>query len=307
MKGACPDGRRHPRLRPIPHPLAPHSRPQPPEPPRPLPSDPAVTHDPQGNRLPGIDDISGFCGDMVQWGPCRCDPWDRWGWSSVIFQVRRYTPANLWMNKTDWRDLVRSTDAHTAASTLIYLAWSFDAPPPPYCVPQLLEHIRQAFNTPSLALSPHLCAVNTIRNTIDRKIVESLPEEGPVFLSPLKLPSLHDIESIWPKPGSIRRYRDSEHPHWLLIVNMGERVARERLLLPPDTWTGAERMIGPPLTAIASLTVFAERRPAPATLRFLQLVRSEFARPGYLRAGLRPRTRSILDRRPLLGQPQTQS
>ncbi len=88
---------------------------------------------------------------------------------------------------------------------------------------------------------------------------------------------------------------------------MGERVARERLLLPPDTWTGAERMIGPPLTAIASLTVFAERRPAPATLRFLQLVRSEFARPGYLRAGLRPRTRSILDRRPLLGQPQTQS
>ncbi len=107
MMGACANGRRHPRLRPLPHPLAPHSRPQPPAAPRRLPSDPAVTHDPQGNRLPTIDDISGFCGGLVEWAPCRCDPWDMWGWSSVIFQVRRYTPANLWMNETDWRDLVR--------------------------------------------------------------------------------------------------------------------------------------------------------------------------------------------------------
>ena len=313
MLGAPDNGRDHPRLRTIPHPLAPHPRLQAAEPRRRLPHDPAVTHDPQGNPLPDINDISGYYGDLVEWGPCPWDPWDRWGWSSIIFLVHYYAPEYLGTDETDWRDLVRSTDAHTAASALIYLEWSLEVPPPPPCVPHLLEHICRAFNTPSLAFSPHLRAVNTIRNTIDRKIVDSLPEDGPVFLSPLKLPPLRDIRTIWPECANryiwphIRKYANSEHLDWLLIVNTGERVARDRLLLPPETWTRAEQAIGPQLAAIAALTVFAEHGPKPATERFMQLVRSESSRPGYLRDGLRPRFRSILPRGPLLGQPRTQT
>ncbi len=314
MTGAPSDRWRHPRLRPIPHPLAPRTRPQPAEPPRRLPPDPKVTHDPQGDPLPSIDDISGYYADLVEWSPCPCDPWDEWGWSSVIFLVHYYAPEYLGIHEADWRCLVRSTDAHTAASALIYLGWCLNAPPPPPGIPQFVEHICQAFNTPCQASDPHVRAVNTIRNAIDRKIIDSLPESGPVFFSPLKLPRLQDIQAIWPPSGhrnrlgrvpSLRRYADCDHPDWLLIFNTGERVARERLLIRPETWAWAESMIGPQLTAITALAVFAERTQAPATERFLELVQRESSRPGYLRNGLRPR-RSILSRPPL-GQPRPQS
>lgn len=312
MTGAPGDSWPHPRLRPIPHPLAPHTRPQPAGPPRRLPPDPAITHDPQGDALPGIDDISGYYADLVEWSPCPCDPWDMWGWSSVIFLVHYFAPEYLGIQEADWHHLVRSTDAHTAASTLIYLGWRLDAPPPPPGVPQLLEDIRQAFNSPCQASNPYVRAVNTIRNAIDRKIVASLPGGGPIFLSPLKLPRLQDIRAIWPPSGyrnrlsrvpSLRRYADCDHPDWPLIFNAGERVARERLLIRPETWARAESAIGPQLTAIAALAVFSEQTPAPATERFLDLVQREYSRPGYLRNGLRPR-RSILPRPPL-GQPRT--
>ena len=309
------EGLRHngPRLRPIAHPLAPRTHPVHPgsaEPLRRLPPASGVTLDPQGEPLPSIDDISGLCADLVQWGPCPNDPWDRWGWSSVVFLIQYYVPPFLGMSETDWRELARSTDYHTAASALIYLECSLggaDYPPPG--IPQLLEHIAQAFNMRSQASSPHLRAIDAIRHTIDRKIMESLPEDGPVFLSPLSLPSLPDIRRIWPEGGGplLRLYDDLDQPDWHFIVCEGEGIARHQLVLPPETWARAERMIGLQLTAIAALTVFAEQGQAPAAPRFLQLVRSEFSRPGYLRDRLRPRLRSTHPRGPLLGQPRPQS
>ena len=299
------------------HPLAPQPHPAPPRPAEPhrrLPPDPGVTHDSQGKTLPSVDDISGLCADLVEWGPCSADPWHMWGWSSVIFHVHYYAPEFIGTTERDWRILVRASDAHTAASTLIYMQWSLDYPAPLLRVVDLFHDICWAFSSPSRDSDPHVRAIHTIRNTIDRKIVESLPEGGPVFLSPLKLPALRDIRAIWPKrldddphsyipsPGI---YANCDHADWLIVVNLGERIARERLLLSPETLARAETAIGPQLVAIAALAVFAERTPTPAAERFPELVRWEASQPGYLKDGLRSRPLNLL--RPGPGHKRTQS
>ena len=297
-----------PRLRPVPHPLAPSriARFEAAGPRSHLPPAPDVTHDLQGNPLPDLDDISGLYADLIEWGPCHYDPWDMWGWSSVIYLVRHFAPDDLRIDRTDWRLLFRTTDAHTATSALIYLTWFLKAPPAPSHVRPLLRHIAHALSTPCQASSPHVRAINALRGTIDRRIAESLPADGPVFVSPLKLPSLRDIDSVWPR-RTVRKYGNSEHPDWPRIIGAGKRIARDDLQLPPEAWMEANSAIGPQLAAIAALAVFAERGPKPETPRFLELVRQESSRPGFLRDGLRPRRKSILPRGPLLGQPRTQS
>ena len=170
-----------------------------------------------------------------------------WGWSSVIFHARHYASEFLGTTREDWRILVRAADPHTAASALIYLQCSLDYPAPLRDLVELLHDILWGFSSPSRDSDPHVRAIHTIRNTIDRKIVESLPEGGPVFLSPLRLPALRDIRTIWPKriddnphsyipsPGI---YANCEHADWLVVVGVGERVAKERLLLAPEDWAG---------------------------------------------------------------------
>ena len=81
-------------------------------------------------------------------------------------------------------------------------------------------------------------------------------------------------------------------------------LVRQERFEPGVRQTVRESMIGPQLTAIAALAVFAERTQAPAVERFLELVQHESARPRHLKNGLRPR-RSILSR-PRLGQSRTQ-